>query len=165
MQILTVKSHWSGSSFLKHYKYWNIAETHLGHSDAAQSQGDHGAGHHIWEQHTCELQASAHHFVLCWQSRAQPSRLQLWAMPRAHTPPQQDNQWVVAGWGGPGGSPDLLAAWELAILDKDILLSCIIVPSPPRNSIKALLKSLFPWELPFFSRPGDTAHPLLPHLS
>lgn len=41
MQILIVKSHWSGSRFLKHtYTNWKTAETHLGYPVAAQSQGD-----------------------------------------------------------------------------------------------------------------------------
>lgn len=59
MQILIAMSHWAGSSFFKHHKYWNMAETHLRYAVVAQSQGDHAAGQCIWGQDLFELQDAA----------------------------------------------------------------------------------------------------------
>lgn len=50
MQILITMSHWSGSRFLKHHKYWIIAEIHLGYSVVYKSQGDLGAWQGVWGQ-------------------------------------------------------------------------------------------------------------------
>jgi hypothetical protein len=50
MQILITMSHWSGWRFLKHHKYWTIAEIHLGYSVVDKSQGDLGAWQGVWGQ-------------------------------------------------------------------------------------------------------------------
>lgn len=48
MQIFIAMSCWSCSSFLKHPKYWTIAETLLWYSAVARSQGDPVASQAFW---------------------------------------------------------------------------------------------------------------------
>lgn len=47
MKILITISHWSGSTFLKHHKYWNITQSQPGCLAVAQSQCEHTARQHI----------------------------------------------------------------------------------------------------------------------
>jgi len=59
-QILIAVSGWSCSSFLKHRKYWTIAETLLWFSAVSRSQGDPVASQAFWGAGSMSAASAAH---------------------------------------------------------------------------------------------------------